>query len=103
MLYPIHSTTAFLVLLLNVGIVRAATDEPPDPALEPCISGEVSANGLFAFERAADDLALEPAINGDVSADGRFASPSAADAFATERPTLPRDLPAVAGEISGAL
>jgi hypothetical protein len=66
-----------------------AGHEVVDPyALEPCINGGVSTNGLFVSQEKEDaylaELAaeeLEPCINGDVSANGLFASQTEEEAF----------------------
>ena len=71
------------VVSLLIGTSAFAADT--DLALEPTLNSEVSANGLYAFERDADSVQLEAAINGEVSASGRFASQAEEDAYTVER------------------
>jgi len=71
------------ILALLIGTNALAVDT--DLALEPTLNSEVSANGLYAFERDANSIELEASINGDVSANGRFASQAEQDAYAIER------------------
>ena len=77
--------TIALVPVLSVLIGTSALAADTDLALEPAINGEVSANGLYAFDRSADSIQLEAAINGEVSATGAFASQAEEDAYAIER------------------
>ena len=70
-----------LSLLIGTNVLAANSDL----ALEPTLNSEVSANGLYAFERNTDSVELEAAINGEVSASGRFASQAEENAYAIER------------------
>lgn len=86
MTYRTLFVTASAALLFNIGTASAASPTgSADPALEPCLNSEISANGSYAFERKANDPALEPTLNSQVSSGGRFASQAAAQAFAAER------------------
>lgn len=74
-------------LLLSSTVV-AAGEADFDAALEPCINGGVSAQGIYptqaledtaALTAADTDYALEPCISGAVSADGTMSTEVAAD------------------------
>ena len=77
--------TIALVPVLSLLIGSNAMAADTDLALEPTLNSEVSANGLYAFDRSADSVQLEAAINGEVSASGAFASQAEEDAYAIER------------------
>ena len=78
-------TTLTVVPVLSLMLSGAAIAADTDLALEPTLNSEVSANGLYAFERDSDSPMLEPTINGEVSANGRFASQAEQDAYDNER------------------
>jgi len=78
-------TTIAIIPVVSLLIGTSAFAADTDLALEPTLNSEVSANGLYAFERSADSIELEASINGDVSASGRFASQAEEDAYAIER------------------
>ena len=78
-------TTLTVAPVLSLMLSGAAIAADTDLALEPTINSEVSANGLYAFERDSDSPMLEPTINGEVSANGRFASQAEQDAYDNER------------------
>ena len=78
-------TTIALVPVLSLLIGNSAFAADSDLGLEPTLNSEVSANGLYAFERDGNSIELEASINGDVSANGRFASQAEQDAYAIER------------------
>ena len=78
-------TTIAIIPVVSLLIGSSAFAADTDLSLEPTLNSEVSANGLYAFERDADSIELEASINGDVSANGRFASQTEQDAYDIER------------------
>lgn len=91
MTYRTTLTTLAVVPILSLFLSSPSIAAEIDLDLEPAISSEISANGLYAFDRDRDSPMLEPAINGEVSANGLFANQAEQDAYTAEQRRSDKD------------